>query len=153
MPSISRLALTAGLSAGATATFTFGTAAFGDTSGWEVIQQITIDEIVTEQTYEVRKSYPKALPAEGVEMELTGYVVPMYPGEKITELLMVSDMGLCPFCGSADHGASLQITLAEPITTIDEGARITVRGIMDRVNDPETWQAVKMNNAAITAGA
>lgn len=152
MSPVSRIALTAGLSATATTAFT-ATSAFADNSGWETLGKITIDEIVTEQSYEVRKSYPEALPPEGVEMELTGYAIPMYPGEEVTELLMVSDMGLCPFCGSGEHGASLQVTLEAPIAMINEEMRITVKGVMNRVNDPETWQAVKMENAIITAGA
>lgn len=143
MTPISRLALTAGLSATATASL-------AGTDGWDMLKAIEIEEIVSETQYEVRKSFPASMPAEGTEMELTGYAVPMTPGGDIRELLLVSDMGLCPFCGSGDHGASLQVTLAEPISAFEEGTRLTLKGTLKPVSDPETWQAAILENAVIT---
>jgi hypothetical protein len=64
-------------------------------------------------------------------------------------LILVSDKGLCPLCGSAEHGASLQITLADPIETFDESRRMTLRGALTPVTDPETWQSAILENATI----
>ncbi|MBV2358311.1 hypothetical protein KUH32_00855 [Thalassococcus sp. CAU 1522] len=132
-------------------------AAFGSTATashanpsdvWALLKQIEIDEIVTDTNYEVRKTYPTGI-AEEQMVEITGYAAPMMPGTTFRELVLVSDMGLCPFCGSVDHGAALQVTLADPIDTVDETRRITLRGTLKRVNDPETWQAVILENAQI----
>lgn len=116
---------------------------------WDLIGQIQIDELVTEDSYEVRKSFPAGISETDQEIEISGYVAPMFPGEQVRELIMVSDMGFCPFCGDPDHGASLQVSLADPIGMIDEGQRITLRGQLSRVNDPETWQAVVLKGAQV----
>ncbi len=143
---ISRLALAAALGStahGATAE----TAA--PTDVWQVLDQIEIEEIVTETSYEVRKSFPEALSKGALEVEITGYAVPALPGETIRELILVSDMGLCPLCGSADHGASLQVALNDTIPTFEESRRVTLRGTLTPVTDPETWQAAILENASI----
>ena len=119
------------------------------TDAWEMLKQITIDEHVTETTYEVSKTFPAAMQPEGTEVEITGYATPRLPGETMGELLLVSDMGLCPLCGSLDHGAGLQVMLSSDIPTIEEGTRITLRGTLNRVTDPETWQAAILENARI----
>ncbi|WP_417253684.1 hypothetical protein [Celeribacter sp.] len=145
MSPVSRLALTAGLSATATS-------AFADAPGWDLLKGITIDEVVTETSYVVKKGFPERL-KNGVQgMELTGYAVPLTPGSEIRELMLVSDMGLCPFCGSADHGASVQVNLDTPLVGLEEGTRLTLRGDMMPVHDPETWQAAILENAVLVSG-
>ncbi|GAA6163147.1 hypothetical protein NBRC116590_08510 [Pelagimonas sp. KU-00592-HH] len=127
-------------------------AAYGSTAhadAWQILDQIEIEEIVTETSYEVRKTFPEALQQGALDVEITGYAVPALPGEAIRELILVSDMGLCPLCGSAEHGASLQITLADPIETFDESRRMTLRGALTPVTDPETWQSAILENATI----
>lgn len=127
-----------------------GTATLAQTDDiWDLIGQITIDEVVSEDSYEVRKSYPSGLAEQDQEVEITGYVAPLMPGESLRELIMVSDMGFCPFCGDPDHGASLQVSLLDSVDMIDETQRITIKGTLSRVNDPETWQAVVLRDAQI----
>jgi hypothetical protein len=136
-----------------TAVVALGSAAHADTLDvWQLLDEIAIEEIVTETTYEVRKSYPAAL-TEGreVEVEITGYATPSLPGETIRELLLVSDMGLCPFCGSLDHGATLVVSLNDAIPTIEDSTRLTLKGTLAPVDDPETWQSVVLKNAQIVA--
>ncbi len=144
--SISRLALAAALGSTAHAA-TADTAAPDDV--WQVLDQIEIEEIVTETTYEVRKSFPEALRKGAIEVEITGYAVPALPGDAIRDLILVSDMGLCPLCGSAEHGASLQVALNDSIPSFEESRRVTLRGTLSPVTDPETWQAAILENAAI----
>jgi hypothetical protein len=119
------------------------------TDVWQILDQIDVEEIITETSYEVRKSFPEALQKGALEVEITGYAVPALPGDAIRELILVSDMGLCPLCGSADHGASLQIALNDAIPTFDESRRVTLRGTLTPVTDPETWQAAILENATI----
>lgn len=138
----SRLTLAAAL--GATAT-----SALADDRGWQLLKGITVDEIVTDTSYEVKKGFPERL-RNGVKgMQLTGYAMPLTPGDDVRELVLVADMGICPFCGGLDHTATIQVNLDQPIVGLEEGARITLRGDMMPVRDPETWQAVRLDNAVL----
>lgn len=120
-----------------------------ETDTWTLLEQIEIEEIVTDTSYEVRKTFPSQMSMTGQSVEITGYAVPMYAGEEVTDLILVSDMGLCPLCGNSGHSANLQVTLAEPITVLDESKRIQLVGDLTPVLDPETWQAAILKNARI----
>jgi len=144
---IGRIALAATFASTAHGAGAESTAATDDT--WHLLNQIEIEEIITETTYEVRKSFPDALQKGALEVEITGYAVPALPGESIRELILVSDMGLCPLCGSAEHGTSLQIALNDAIPSFEESRRVTLRGTLTPVTDPETWQSAILENATI----
>lgn len=116
---------------------------------WQLLDQIEIEEIVTETTYEVRKRLPEELDQGMNGVEITGYAVPMIPGDMVQELLLVSDMGICPLCGSEGHGAALQVTLAQPIASFAEGTKLRLRGDLRAVRDPETWQAAILLGAEL----
>ncbi len=143
---ISRLAIAAALG-------TTAHAVMAQPEVWDLIGRIGVEEVITkngeETIYEVRKTFPEALAKGSLDVEITGYAVPALPGEAIRELILVSDMRLCPLCGSAEHGASLQVTLADPIQSFDESRRLTLRGQLTPVTDPETWQAATLANASI----
>ncbi|WP_371169097.1 hypothetical protein [Aliiroseovarius sp. 2305UL8-7] len=116
---------------------------------WQVLSAIEFEETVTETSYSVNKIWPSDLAETPEEIEITGYAIPVLGGEQVVELLLTSDMGLCPLCGSGDHGASLQVTLDEPIIGFEEGQRISLRGTLSRVEDSETWQAARMTGARV----
>ncbi len=119
---------------------------------WALLDQIQIEEIVTETSYEVRKSWPDAFAQDLSNMRVTGYAVAMIPGapgQKVQELLLTSDSGICPLCGSGDHAATLQIVLDEPLEDFVEGQRISVEGTLMRVDDSTTWQSAQMINARL----
>ena len=142
MKRISSTALTLAITAGSTSVW-------AQTDGWAMLNDIQIDEIVTDTSYEVKKTFPESLRNGVPDMVITGYVVPITPGADVVELILVSDMGLCPFCGDPSHGASLQVTLKTPAAGLEEGARITLRGDLSPVLDPQTWNAVVLENAVI----
>lgn len=125
--------------------------ASADVDSWHLLNEIDREEIVTDTSYEVRKNFPDALSKGAIEFEITGYAAPLTPGDLISDLILVSDMGSCPFCGSLDHGASLEVTLAEAIPAFDENTRLSLRGTLEPVTDPETWQAAVLRNARIVA--
>lgn len=141
-----RIALAAAMT---TAAASAATGAIAETDAWTLLEQIEIKEIVTDTSYEVRKTFPAQMSTLGEGIKISGYAVPMYPGEKIKDLILVSDMGLCPLCGNSGHGANLQITLEEPIEVLDESQRIELVGDLTPVTDPETWQAAILKNARI----
>ncbi|MAM61734.1 hypothetical protein [Maritimibacter sp. UBA3975] len=123
-------------------------AASANDDPWALLGGIQIDEIITDTTYEVKKTYPAAIRDGAQEFRITGYAVPMYPGQATRDVLLVADMGDCPFCGSSDHGGSLQVELDEPVL-IEEGQRISVIGSLELVDDPETWQAAILRAAKL----
>jgi hypothetical protein len=120
---------------------------FAQTDVWALLGEINIDEIVTDTSYEVKKSFPKQLENGIEDLTITGYAMPLTPGDMIRELILVSDMGTCPLCGNPDHGTSLQVTLAEPLANFEDGARITFRGKLSAVTDSTTWQSAVLENA------
>ena len=121
----------------------------GSTASWDILAAIEVEEIVTDTSYEVRKIFPTAV-EDGIEQfDITGYLVPLYGDESggITDLILVSDMGFCPFCGSPEHGTNLQVSMAEPLMDFEEGQRITLRGALEPVTDTETWQTTILTGA------
>jgi hypothetical protein len=116
-------------------------------ASWDLLAAISVEEIVTDTTYEVRKIFPTAVENGIDQFDITGFIVPLTDGPDITDFILVSDMGFCPFCGSPEHGTSLQVTMADPLTGFEEGSRITLRGALQAVTDPETWQTTIMTNA------
>lgn len=132
---------------GATTTMALPTLA--QTDVWALLGEVEIDEIVTDTSYEVKTTFPKQLDDGIQELTITGYAMPLTPGSVIRELLLVSDMGTCPFCGSGDHGTSLKVTLAEPLSDFEDGARITLKGALTAVRDTTTWQSAVLENAIL----
>lgn len=114
---------------------------------WDLLKEITVEEIITETSYEVRKVFPASI-EDGIEQfDISGYVVPLSEGPEITDLILVSDMGFCPFCGSPEHGTNLLVSMSEPSIGFEEGSRITLRGALEPVLDNETWQTAVLTNA------
>ncbi|MCG3266480.1 hypothetical protein [Yoonia sp. I 8.24] len=142
MAQVSSLALGAAL-------ITSGTVTWAQSDDWDLLRGIAITETVTDTSYRVDKTFPAAIENGREGMVLTGYVVPITPGTDVRELILVSDMGFCPFCGDPNHGASVQVMLDTPISGLEEGTRITLRGDMTPVRDPQTWNAAILENAVI----
>lgn len=121
-------------------------------TSWDLLAQVEIQEIVTDTSYEVRKVFPAAI-ENGIEtFDITGYVVPLTQGPEITDFILVSDMGFCPFCGSPEHGTSLQVAMATPAIGLEEGTRVTLRGTLEAITDPETFQSTMMRDAQLIGG-
>ncbi|MCF2872139.1 hypothetical protein L0664_13770 [Octadecabacter sp. G9-8] len=139
--SVSAIALAAPM------TFAAGAVWADDTAAqWDLLAQIEVEEIVTETTYEVRKVFPSAIENGVDQFDISGYLVPLSDGVEISDFILISDMGFCPFCGSPEHGTSLQVSMADPIT-FEEGKRVTLRGALETVTDPETWQTTVLTGA------
>ncbi len=145
---VSRTALIAGQSS---LVFT-GTLAAAATSGeasWDIVRGVEVNEVVTDTSYTVEKTFPEQV-GDGIsQFKLTGYVALTVSDTDVSEFILVSDMGFCPYCGDPDHGASLQIKLAGLETTMVDGDRISVMGTLTPVRDSETWQALVLENAFV----
>ncbi|KAG1667702.1 ATP-dependent RNA helicase RhlE [Nymphon striatum] len=124
----------------APATFFSGAVWADDTAAqWDLLAAIEVEEIITDTSYEVRKVFPSAIEDGVDQFDISGYLVPLSDGDTISDFILISDMGFCPFCGSPEHGTSLQVTMADPIV-FEDGKRVTLRGALETVTDPETWQ-------------
>jgi hypothetical protein len=122
---------------------------WAQTDIWALLGEVQIEEIVTNTSYEVKKTFPKPL-NDGIQaLKITGYAMPLTPGDAISELILVSDMGTCPLCGGTGHGTSLQVKLAQPLTNFEQGRRITVQGNLSAVRDTTTWQSAVLENAVL----
>ena len=114
--------------------------------GWDLLAAIEVEEVMEEGRWEARKTYPDALLAGARGFEITGHVVPVTPQAELELFLLVPDPDDCPFCGSAGYGPSLEVTMHRPLDA-GEGERVTLRGDLEIVADPETWQAVRLTDA------
>lgn len=128
---------------------TFASAAIASDDPWALLAGVAIDERVDGDSYVVTKTFPAAIENGISDFLITGYAVPLTPGERVTELMLVSDMGNCPFCGSSDHGVSLQVQLDEPIIGLEAGTRLSVRGALEPVHDTDTWQSTILRAARV----
>lgn len=122
-------------------------------AAWDLLAEVEITEIVTDTTYEARKTFPEGM-EQGIDgFDITGFVVPFFTdGSEMTDFILVSDMGFCPFCGSPEHGTTLQVSMAAPTAALAEGARVTLRGRLEAVTDPDTMQSAIMRDAQIIGG-
>lgn len=124
-----------------------------DSAAWDLIESIAVEEIVSDTSYEVRKVFPAEIKDGISQFDITGFAVAVNGGDSdVTELFLVSDMGFCPFCGDPAHGSALQVTLTSPIPMFEDGARLSLRGALEPVTDPQTWQSAVMRNATIIEG-
>ncbi len=123
--------------------------AWAEDASWSLLEQIEVEEIITDTSYEVRKIYPSAIENGVEQFDISGYVVPLYSETDIKEFILISDMGFCPFCGDPDHGTSLQVTMADTLPNFVEGERITLRGSLETVSDSETWQTTVLTGAHV----
>lgn len=140
------------VSAAAMAVATPGATERIESDAWDALAAIEINEIVTATSYEVRKVFPAEI-MNGVErFDITGFAVPLGDTRNVRDFMLVSDMGFCPFCGDPEHGTALQVTLSDPITVIEEGMRLTLRGSLETIHDNQTWQSAIMRDAQIIDG-
>lgn len=123
-----------------------------DSPAWDALEAIKIEEIVTDTSYEVRKIFPSQIKDGVAQFDITGFVVPLGDVTNVREFMLVSDMGFCPFCGDPEHGTALQVSLAEPLPTLEEGTRLSLRGALETIEDSQTWQSTIMRNAVVIDG-
>ena len=140
------------LAAAQTAIFTPLSATAEPAQGWDLLQNIKITEEVVDGELQKVKLYPVRMRDGISEYELTGYVRKVTrPRKEFETFYLISDMGFCPWCGSLDHGAAVQVNLAEAILDLEDGDRITVRGALAPVADPEDDDYAALHKAEIVS--
>lgn len=115
--------------------------------GWALLERVEIREVERDGQWAVEKDFDHVLAARnGTELTLTGYAIPLSPGEVITHLILVSDPADCPFCGGG-YGPALEVTLDLGLPYMPEFSRLTVTGRLVLVPDEDTMQAYRLENA------
>ena len=119
---------------------------------WDLLSRIEIKEVSTGGDYGVVKRFPPEIENGAPVFEISGYLVPLGFGAETTDFMLIPEAGMCPFCGSPDHGAAIEVSLASPLPAVEGTTRITLRGALRTVTDPQTWQAVVMTGAVPVPG-
>ena len=121
--------------------------------GWTLIDGIEREEVITADSYAVIKRFPAEVAGGVDEFEIAGYLIPLGFGAETADWMLVPEAGMCPFCGSSEHGTAIEVSLAEPLAVdaIGEDAtkRVVLRGALQTVTDPQTFQAFYMTDARV----
>lgn len=64
------------------ATTTVALPVFAQTDIWAILGEVQIDEVITDTSYEVKKTLPKQLDDGITALKITGYAMPLTPGMK-----------------------------------------------------------------------
>lgn len=120
------------------------------TESWEMFSDITYYITFENRQPVTVKEFPEEMQATTEDFVITGYVSQAFEGqEEMSELMLLSDIGLCPLCGAGDHTTSLMIEFDEPIAALEPDTRITVKGTLLRIDD-ETSTVAKLVGARIS---
>ena len=123
-----------------------------ETAGWELLSRIQVEERINGDDYAVVKRFPPEIENGAPVFEISGFLIPVGVGAETTEFMLVPEAGMCPFCGSPDHGTAIEVSLADPLPAVEGEARVTLRGALHAVKDAQTTQAVVMTDAVPLAG-
>ncbi|MEM6277481.1 MAG: hypothetical protein AAF714_11080 [Pseudomonadota bacterium] len=77
---------------------------------------------------------PVDLELANAQTEVTGQVFLTRADAEVSEFILVSDMGFCPWCGSADHGIAVEVQLDQAMA-LEHGAQITVSGALETLQE------------------
>ncbi len=124
-----------------------GTALTDIEAQWRLLAEVEIEEHVEDGIWTAEKRFPDALLAAREGFEIEGYLVPITPEAFIETFLLVEDPADCPFCGSSGYGPALEVELRHPLRDLPEFSRIRVRGELQTIEDPETYQALRLVDA------
>lgn len=77
---------------------------------------------------------PVDLGLANAQSEVTGKVFLTRADAEVSEFILISDMGFCPWCGSADHGIAVEVQLEAPMA-LEHGTQITVSGALETLQE------------------
>ncbi|KMW57818.1 hypothetical protein AIOL_002786 [Candidatus Rhodobacter oscarellae] len=120
---------------------------------WQVLQGVTITEELDGDIWQAKKSFSADVlaAAESRNFDIAGFYVPIQAQAYIEFFLLVPDPADCPFCGNGGYGPSLEVTLKKPMKDMAEFSKLHIRGQLELIDDPTTYQAYRMIDAAVVA--
>ncbi|MEL6168001.1 MAG: hypothetical protein AAFR35_04875 [Pseudomonadota bacterium] len=132
----------------AAAFWTNGTARAADPGeAWQLLAKVDVREVTDGDTWRAEKKYPRALQSAADTFQISGYFVPIEAQAWIQSFVLVETPLDCPFCGGGGYGPVLEVQLKRPLRDMPEFSQITVRGTLDFITDPETFQAFRLVDA------
>lgn len=115
-----------------------------DSPAWDLLAQVQVTEVERDGIWTVVKTFaPSLSAANGTQITISGYVVPLSPGEVLTQIVLVRDPADCPFCGGG-YGPVLEVELDLGLHDMPEFSRLTVTGKLVLDASGETTQAYRL---------
>ena len=117
-------------------------------SPWEVIGGVVLTETGGDEDWAVEKAYPDGWADGAEDFVIEGYAVVYAAQAILTDVLLVPDASQCPFCGGDQgYGPTLEVLFDGPVTIDVPEEPILVRGRLEAVDDPRTYQAWRLVDA------
>ncbi len=118
-------------------------------AGWDLLGQITLEEVETNGRWAVRKTFPPELEAQAQGFRITGYYVPIEAQAYVTSFILVPDPADCPFCGNGGYGPTLEVAMSRPVPDLPEGSEVTVEGRLNFDTSDETYRSVFLTDGRL----
>ncbi|MEM1235891.1 MAG: hypothetical protein AAGI10_02895 [Pseudomonadota bacterium] len=118
---------------------------FDPDAAWNLLGTATVRE---NADWMADKEFPDELRAATSGFTVEGYVVPILAEPEMTAFILVQDPENCPFCGTGSgYGPVLEVMLDRAIPSVEEFSWIKVTGELELIEDPETFQLFRLNEA------
>lgn len=121
----------------------------GAFDNWKLLETVEITEVINGDRWEAEKTFPDPLRAATEGFRIEGYYLPIEAQGYVSSFLLVRDPADCPFCGGGAYGPSLEVNMKRPIKDRAPYSRITLTGELQLIDDPETYMAYRLIDAAV----
>ena len=115
---------------------------------WRLLAEVEIEEVIDGLDWRAEKTFPDALrAAAGQAFEIAGFFVPVTAEAYTRTFLLVQDPADCPFCGSGGYGPVVEVHMRHPLPDMPEFSPLSLRGDLILIDDPETFQLYRLEDA------
>ncbi|MEM9343064.1 MAG: hypothetical protein AAGA87_08470 [Pseudomonadota bacterium] len=135
------------LTLGITTSFFFATPLAATEEAWDLLYSVRVEEVVNGDEWRAEKTFPDELAAARDDFEIEGYLVPIIAQAEMTILILSEYPADCPFCGGGGYGPGLEVHMRDPLPDMPEFSPLRVRGTLEFIDDPETFQAYVLKDA------
>lgn len=115
---------------------------------WRLLAEVEIKEVIDGLDWRAEKTFPDALVAAAEqEFEIGGFFIPVSAEAYIETFLLVQDPADCPFCGNGGYGPVVEVHMRHPLPDMPEFSPLSLRGDLVLIDDPETFQTYRLDDA------
>ena len=123
-------------------------ALFDSDEAWNLLNTATVREKIEDDLYLAVKDFPAPLREAAEDFTVQGFLIPIWAEAELSAFMLVQDPENCPFCGTGSgYAPVLEVHLAEAIPAQEEFTQIRVRGELELIEDPLTYQMFRMVDA------
>ena len=116
-------------------------------ASWRLLADVEIKEIINGDLWRAEKTFPDALRAATDGFEITGFFVPITAQAYVETFLLVENPADCPFCGGGGYGPVVEVRMRHPLPDMPEFSLLRLRGDLVLIDDPETFQLYRLEDA------